>query len=183
MLKKSNVEFSVSVSDSEKERATDLKEKLKEFCDHLDKFKEFFSVLFESLQQIESGKQLIPIGPLLKRYQYKLRAYFNNCVKSFSLVLVAYGKLYSESRTDQIRDVILSTFSEARIEFIKLMGLMDEFDSNDFISEAKASHQQINNYLEKVQVSSQDEWISHIDKNILGRLKLASHFPLVKVTE
>lgn len=173
----------MSVSDSEKERASELKDKLKEFCDHLDKFKEFFLVLLESLDQIETGSQLIPIGSLLKRYQYKLRSYFNNCVKSFSLVLVAYGKLYSESRTDQIRDVILSTFSEARTEFIKLMGKMDDFASDDFVSEAKASYQQINNYLEKIQVSSQDEWISHIDKNILGRLKLASHFSLVKVTE
>jgi hypothetical protein len=183
MRKNSNVEFSVPVSEGEKARATDLRDRIKDFCEHIEKFNEFSEVLTESLDQITSGDQLIPIGALFKKYQYKLRAHFNNCVKSFSLVLVSYGKLYSESRTDQIRDVILSTFSEARTEFINLMSIMDDFDAESFVADAKASQQQINNYLEKVLVSARDEWISHIDKNILGKLKLASDFSLVKVTK
>lgn len=181
MRKNSNVDFSVPVSDGEKTRAEDLRTKIKDFCEHVERFKSFSDVLAESLEQVESGKQLVAIGSLFKKYQYKLRSHFNNCVKAFSLVLVAYGKLYSESRTDQIRDVIINAFSEARTEFINLMKIMDDLDSDSFLPEAKASHQQINNYLEKVLVSAREEWISHIDKNILGKLKLASDFSLVKV--
>lgn len=185
MLKKSDVDFSVPVSDGEKARAAELRTKIKDFCEHVEKFKSFSDVLIESLNQISSGDQLLPIGSLFKKYQYKLRAHFNNCVKAFSLVLTSYGKLYSESRTDQIRDVIINTFSEARTEFIKLMAIMDDFESDNFLTEAKASHQQINNYLEKVLVSAREEWISHIDKNILGKIKLASapSFSLTKVSK
>lgn len=181
MRKNSNVDFSVPVSDGEKARAEELRARLKEFCEYIEKFKTFFDVLAESLEQIESGEQLLQIGALFKKYQYKLRSHFNNCVKSFSLVLVSYGKLYSESRTDQIRDVIINAFSEARTEFINLMRTMDDVESDGFLSEAKASQKQINNYLEKVLVSAREEWISHIDKNILGKLKLASDFSLIKV--
>jgi hypothetical protein len=62
---------------------------------------------------------------------------------------------------------------------------MDDFQADNFLSEAKVSHQQINNYLEKVLVSARDEWISHIDKNILGKIKLASapDFSLIKVSK
>lgn len=181
MRKNSNVDFSIPVSDGEKARAEDLRARIKEFCEHVEKFKSFSDVLRESLDQIESGMQLVAIGSLFKKYQYKLRSHFNNCVKAFSLVLVAYGKLYSESRTDQIRDVIINAFSEARTEFIGLMKTMDDPESDNFLAEAKASQQQINNYLEKVLVSAREEWISHIDKNMLGKLKLASDFSLVKV--
>jgi len=61
------------------------------------------------------------------------------------------------------------------------MKIMDDVESEDFLSEAKASQEQINNFLEKVLVSAREEWISHIDKNILGKLKLASDFSLIKV--
>jgi len=181
--KKSAVEFSVPVSDGEKERAMALRERIQEFCDRVQKFKEFFDAFFTSLEQITSGKDLLPIGGTLKKYQYKLRSHFNNCVKSLSLVLVAYRNLYSESRTDQIRDVMMNTFSEARLKFIELMRVMDDFDSDNFIAEAKENYQQINNYMEKVLASCQEEWISHIDKNILGKLKLASEFSLVRMTK
>lgn len=171
--KKSAVEFSVPVSDSEKERAGELKKRLEDFCDRILKFREFFDAFFTSLEQISSGKDLIPIGATLKKYQYRLRKHFNNCIKALSLVLVSYRGLYSESRTDQIRDVVMNTVSEARLKFIELMRIMDEFDSDNFIAESKENYQQINNYMEKVLASCQEEWISHIDKNILGKLKLS----------
>jgi hypothetical protein len=183
ITKKSAVEFSVPVSDGEKERAVALKDRIHDFCDRIKKFKDFFDAFFTSLEQISSGKDLIPIGATLKRYQYKLRSHFNNCVKTLSLVLVSYRSLYSESRTDQIRDVMMNTFSEARLKFIELMSLMDDFDSDNFIAGAKENYQQINNYMEKVLASCQEEWISHIDKNILGKLKLASSFSLVRTTK
>jgi hypothetical protein len=51
--------------------------------------------------------------------------------------------------------------------------MIDKYDEDNFIADAKQSYQQINNYMEKIVVSSKEEWISHIEKNILGKLKLS----------
>jgi len=181
MIKTSTVEFSVPVSDKEKKIAGELKAKLQDFCDHVEKFQEFLKVLTDSLNEVDSGAQLIPIGRVIVKYKYKLRDRFNNCVKSFSLVLVAYNSIYAESRTDQIRDVMMNTFSEARNEFISLLKQLDDLDADNFLADAKASSQQINKYMEKVLGSAKDEWMQHIDKNILGKLKLASLLEIVRV--
>lgn len=181
MIKVSTVEFSVPVSDKEKKIAEEIREKLNEFCDHVEKFQEFLKVLADSLGEVETGSQLLPIGRLIIKYKYRLREKFNNCVKSFSLVLVAYNNFYPESRTDQIRDVMMNTFSEARNQFIKLIGMFDKLEAENFLADAKVSCEQINKYMEKVLGSAKDEWIQHIDKNILGKLKLASLFEVVRV--
>jgi hypothetical protein len=183
-LKKSSAQFAVEVSEAEKTRATHLREKLDDLAKYIIEFQEFFEAFFKSLDAITDSKQLASIGSLVVRYKFKLREKFNNCVKALSLVVVANRELFKESKTDSIRDVIIAHFSESRLDFIELMGLLSDYTADDFIENGKEMYDQINKTMEKVLSAVQEEWIAHIDKNILGKIKLSSKtLPLVRIGE
>jgi F0F1-type ATP synthase delta subunit len=58
---------------------------------------------------------------------------------------------------------------------------MSDFHEEDFIPKGKEKFDQINKTLQKVLDTVNGEWISHIDKNILGKIKLSSNdFSLVR---
>jgi len=178
---KDSAQFVVPVSTAEKARAFALREKITDFVKYVSEFQEFFQAFFESLEKIQTPDQLIPIGNLLVRYKYKLREKFNSCIKSLSLVVVAYRDLFQESKADSIRDVVVALFSEIRSDFIELMWLMSDYSADDFILKGKEKYDEINKTLEKVLDTCQGEWISHIDKNVLGKIKLSKvEFSLVR---
>lgn len=171
---KTSIQFSVPISDMEKEKAKKLRDSLTTLDSYMEDFLDFFNAFFESLEGINSGSELVPIGDLLVRYKFKLRDKFNNCIRSLSLVIVAYNELFQESKTDNIRDVILAHYSEIRTDFIALLSIMSDYSKDTFVEEGKEKYSEISGTMEKVLTAIREEWIAHIDKNILGKIKLSN---------
>lgn len=168
----STVNFSVPVSEEEKKRAKDLRSALEDFSLEISKFLEFFSVFTDSLEEITDGKELIPISDTVIKFVYKMRSKFNDLMNKLSRVLFFATKLYSEPKTDQAKEVMMSTSGEARIALIELIRLCDDLAHKDFVVTAKELCGTVVDFLEKSSSAAHDEWISHIDRHILGRSRL-----------
>lgn len=178
-MKIAEVTFSMEVTPEEQASATHVRVQLKEFIVHLEEFQEFFDIFFESIDELESGKELIPIASVLKKYQIKLREMYNNIIRSMAAAIHAYQNIFTDSEMDAMQDIVLQNVAASRDSFIELMQQMDNFDEDDFIEDAKESYEQINKYLEKAQETVTNEWFGHIDHDILGKIRLSNrNFPL-----
>lgn len=168
-----SVEFSVPVSESEKKQAQLLRNEMDALLEYMSEFHEFFDILAESLGEVESGKELVSIGNLIVKYKYKLRDHFNNVIRQLSKVLLESKRLFSETKTDQIQETIKANFSEIRLAFIDVIHFMEDYSSDDFPSKTVEKYELINKYMSQVEIVLRDEWMAHIDKNILTKVKLS----------
>jgi len=168
----SSVEFSIPVSDAEKKSASALRDALADFAESMEDFKKFFEAFSESISEIQSGKDMLPIVDVIIRYIYKMRKEFNDCVMKLSIVLAHANNVYGESKTDQIKDTLVGSFDELRLSVIELIRLCDDMNSDRFKDKATKLISSINSYMDKAVTIAHDEWISHIDRHVLGRVRL-----------
>jgi hypothetical protein len=179
MAKYATVTFSMEVSDEERRAATAIRTKFAEFNTRITEFVDFFEILFSSLDQINEGKQLLPIAGVLKKYQFKLKELFNNVIMTLAAALDESSDKIVDTKMSNIRELVIQNMSEVRSLFIDLMGILDNFEDDAFVEKGKDLHEQINKYLEKVQEIVSSELFSHIDFDILGKIRLGSPgFPL-----
>lgn len=178
-MKTANVTFSMEVSPEEQAAATGVREKLSEFVDHLEEFQEFFSIFFESIDELTSGEELLPIAGVFKKYQLKLRELYNNMIRSMASAIHAYQQIFQDAEMDEMQEIALQNVAESREQFIELMQRMDNFNDDEFITDAKELYEQINKYLDRARETVTDEWFGHIDHDILGKIRLShQEFPL-----
>ncbi len=170
----SSVTFSMEVSQEEKDAATRVRDGFSEFLEHTQEFQDFFQVFFDSIDQVNESKQLLPIAAIIKRYQLKLRELYNNAVRSLGSALHEYGESFSDTKMDSMRDIVIQNMAESRSRFIDLMHAMDSIEDDKFLEDAKELYADINKYLEKVRDTVADEWFGHIDHDILGKIRLSS---------
>jgi hypothetical protein len=168
----STVEFSIPVSDAEKKAATLLRDALSEFSDSMDDFKNFFEAFSDSVSDVQVGADLMPIVEVVIRYVYKMRQEFNECVLKLSVVLAYANNVYNESKTDQIKDTLVGAFDELRLSVIELINLCEDLSNEKFKDKATKLIDSINLYMDKAVTVAHDEWIAHIDRHILGRVRL-----------
>lgn len=170
--------FSHDIPPEEKESAERIRSAFVDLIDNQKKLVDFLAVLFDSLDQLTNPQQLIKIAPLLKRYEQRLRAVFNNYVKSLGIALSTYSKNLQDLELDNLRDLMVEHAKELRDHMVKLINDMSDVENPSYVSDLKSTYNSVKNDTDKISSIVEDEWYSHIDYDILGKIRLSRHIPM-----
>jgi len=177
-MKTAGPALSLPVTDKEKQNARAIRNGFENVLRKQDGFIDYLNVLFDQLDVLDEKAGLGSISPLLKRYEHKMRKVFNSYINSLSNAVSVYERNFSDSELDNIRDLIIENVRNMRQEVIDLLVLMKDVSDSEFVPEAKKSYEGILNAAEQIENTIRDEWFSHIDYDILGKIRLGSNIPL-----
>ena len=175
-----NPEFSVPVSGQERKLAKNLRDRFEELIVTLDEFDKFLLVFFDNVDDLEDNVNLTTLGPLIKKYEHKLKKKFNFFMTKLEDALDNYQTGFSDTKLDNIRDLIIENTKGMRNGLIKLIRLFKKVKDPEFVKEAKDTYVIIAESIAQLNVIIKEELFRHIDYDILGRIRLGvSEAPLV----
>jgi len=177
-MKTAGPAFTVPVSDSEKAQAIKVREGFEDVLSAQEKFFSFAAILFGHLEELEDQTGLMKISPLLKQYEHKMKKIFNKYIKEFSKALALYEENFSDTEMDEIRDLIIENVKGMRNIVIDLIVLMKDIGDDNFVQEALEKYRALENLNEKLSAIIENEWFSHIDYDVLGKIRLGHEIPL-----
>lgn len=177
-MKTAGPAFTIPVSKEEKALAIKVRKAFEKVLKVQDDFIKFTGILFENLEELEDKTGLQKISSILKKYEYKMKDKFNAYLKEFSKALSIYENNFSDTEMDDIRDLIIENIRSIREVVIDIIVLMKDVGSKDFVQESLAKYKSLKEQNKQLEEIIKNEWFSHIDYDVLGRIKLGYDLPL-----
>lgn len=172
IMKTAEPQFTVPVSPKEKKMAETIRAKFEELLKDLEEFDRFLLVFFDHIDDLQEQTNLKSLSPLIVKYEYKLKDKFNQFMEKMEEALDSYRTGFADTQLDNIRDLIIENTKSIRNALIELLKLFKKVSDSEFISEAKKKYTAISNAISQMNTLIKGELFSHIDYDILGRIRL-----------
>jgi len=178
-MKTAEPAFSLPVSNHEKKIAEKIRKEFEDLLKELEKFSRYLLVFFDNADDLEGTEDLSSLAPLVKKYEVKLKNRFNAFTDKLEKGLTNYNDGFADTELDNIRDLIIENTKNMRKGIIDLLKHFNKVEDPEFLKEAKDAYAVINKSIEQLEFIIKDELFTHIDFDILGRIRLGvSQAPL-----
>ena len=174
-MKTAGPAYSLPVSKEEKKIAEELRVEFMELLKELEKFSRYLLVFFDRIDDIADTENLDSISPLLKKYERKLKAKFNDFLQALEDGLAHYNDSFADTELDNIRDLIIEHAKNMRKSLLVLLELFDRVSDPEFVASAKTAYEGIAKSIEQLEFMIREELFDHIDYDILGRIRLGTN--------
>jgi hypothetical protein len=173
-MKTAGPAFSLPVSKEEKKIAEELRKEFLTLLKELEKFSRYLLVFFDRIDDLADTENLHSLGPLMKKYERKLKKKFNDFLQALEEGLAHYNDSFADTELDNIRDLIIEHAKSMRKSLLTLLDLFDRVGDPEFIQSAKTAYEGIAKSIEQLEFVIREELFDHIDYDILGRIRLGS---------
>ena len=171
--------YSLPVSNYEKQIAEKIRSDFKSMLQELDRLSRYLLVFFDNVDDLPSNEDLTSLTPLMKKYEVKLKNRFNSFTTKLEEGFAHYNDGFADTKLDNIRDLIIETTKVMREGVVSLLKAFNKVEDPEFLTEAKTAYELIDKNIQQLFFIVQEELFSHIDLDILGRIRLGiSQVPL-----
>lgn len=161
--------FTVSITDEERALAQEVR---KDFESLLARHKELIRLVEVLNDGVEDVVDFRAIGESILKFRIKLRDEFNDLIKAVSQTLGEYPDAFKDIGYKQIRDIYIEYINRCHEGMTELLAIMNKYSEDNFGSELSAATYNLIKYLESAHDSLKNEWIEHIDYDIIGKVKI-----------
>ena len=166
--------YSVEISKDEMSQATKTRESFDLLVKSLDESFEKLKMVRELLDQFTDSSHFKQMRDLFIRYKHRIIGLFNEFLTQLQVALEDMNKSLSDTEMDNIKDTIVGECGELREGIDKLAEILDEPDSPNFLNTFKSTFDRLQERKNSLHEIITDHLFSHIDYDILGRIKLGS---------
>ena len=177
MIRLSKPTYSVEISDDEKQQATTTRKEFAQMIDLLDASFEKLQKVKELLSQYNSSSDFKSIKDLFIRYKHKIVHSFNEFLDQLQLALEEMNNTISDTEMENIKNTIVEEVRELRDGVILITEALDTPESPDFIKIFSETFDKLDKRKISLVEIVNDHLFSHIDYDILGRIKLGCNRP------
>lgn len=174
MIRISAPTYSVEISDEEKKQALRTRDEFEKVVKLLEAAFEKLESVRDLLDQYKDSSHFKQIKDLFIRYKHKIVHLFNDFLDQLQICLEQTNNTLTDTEMDSIRDTIVEEVRELRDGVVQISVELETPEAPEFIE----SFTEICNRLDKRKTSLieiiNDHLFSHIDYDILGRIKLGS---------
>lgn len=171
--------YAVPVSDAEKKTANLMRKKFVEVLKQLERLDRYLLVFFDNVDDLDNSVDISSLGLLLKRYEKKLKHKFTEFSDELEKGLTGYSASLTDTKLDNIRDLIIENTKNMREGMIELFKFFRKVQDPEFLSEVKKTYDVIKSSIDDLSNVIRDQLFTHLDQNILGRLRLGqANIPL-----
>jgi len=172
LTKKAITINSIEISEEEKAQAVVTRKAFETMLDAMNKAFEHLNILSGALSEISDPKSLEQLRKLFKQYKRNTQKIFNEFIDTVQTALEEIRKTVSDSEMERIQDTMVGEIREIRDGVEKLLVYLKEPQEADFIKNFTETVDRISTRREGLGELVQESLFSHVDFDILGKLRL-----------
>lgn len=166
--------YSIEISEDEKSQAQTTRDSFEILANNLDEAFDKLKVVRELLEQFKDPSHFKHLRDLFIRYKHRIISLFNEFLTQLQQALGHLNNTISDSEMENIKDTIVGESRELRDGIDELAEFLEEPDSPDFIKSFSETYDRLNERKNSLHEIITDHLFSHIDYDILGKIKLGS---------
>ena len=164
--------YSVEISEDEMAQALKTRTSFEVLAQNLDDSFDKLKMVRELLEQFTDSSHFKQMRDLFIRYKHRVISLFNDFLKQLQIALENMNNSLSDTEMDNIKDTIVGESRELRDGIDELAEILDEPDSPNFLTSFKTTFDRLHERKNSLHEIITDHLFSHIDYDILGRIKL-----------
>jgi hypothetical protein len=166
--------YSVEISEDEMTKASKTRESFDLLAKKLDEAFDKLKMVRELLDQFTDPSQFKKMRDLFIRYKHRIVGLFNEFIDQLQAALESMNDSLSDTEMDNIKDTIVGECGELRDGMDTISEILDEPDSPKFLNNFKSTFDRLQERKDSLHEIITDHLFSHIDYDILGRIKLGT---------
>lgn len=174
VIKLSKPIYSVDINESEQKQAQITRDAFEKLTERLTEAFEKLKIVREMLGQFKDSSHFVHIKDLFVRYKHRITDLFNDFLNHLQISLQEMNKMLSDNEMENIKDTIVGEAREIRDGVEELSQLLDTPDAPDFINDFGNCYDRLEQRTDSLNEIITDHLFSHIDYDILGRIKLGA---------
>ena len=175
MYKESEPTLVIDITNEERKQAETVRKEFKKLEGLLDAAFDSLNKLNGSLQQFTDSSEFVKLDHLFVQYRHKLQHYFNDFIDQLQVSLDQLNKMISDTETKKIRDTIIGESREIRDGALNILELLGDTSHQEFLKNFKETFVKLNGRRTAISEIITDQFFTHIDKDILGKIKLGRY--------
>lgn len=170
--------FRIPVSDTEKENAKIVRNTFESTLSARKALMDFLGLFFDNLEELDANGGIPKISTVLVKFTYKSKKKFNDFLRLFGQSIHSYESSFSDSDMDDILDLLIDNVQSTREFFIELVDIMGDLENDSFVAESSNKYNTLLELHESFTDIMTNQLLSHIDYDILGKIKIGKSLPL-----
>jgi len=164
--------FVLDISSDERKQAEKVRGEFKKLELLLGGAFESLGRLAASMQGLQHNDRMIELKSLFIKYKHKVQDLFNEFLDQLQVSLEQMNEMISDSSTLKIRDTIVGEVRELRDGALEVIALLNRPEDPTFLKEFQEIFVRLSAREKSLREIISDQLTGHIDRDILGKIKL-----------
>lgn len=164
--------FVLDINDDERKQAEKVRDEFKKLEMLLGDAFDSLGRLVSAMQGMQHSDKIIELKPLFVKYKHRVQDLFNSFLDQLQTCLEQMNNMISDSETIKIRDTIIGEVREIRDGALGLIKFLGHPENPNFIKEFQETFVRLDAREKSLKEIISDQLASHINRDILGKIKL-----------
>jgi len=173
--------YSIDITDNEMAQAAQTRKEFESLIFHMDDAFQHLYKLDSALESLKDSANFSSLADLFVKFRRKTKKLFDVFIKQLESSLFSINKMISDSEMVRIKETIVAEIREIRDGVNEILQVLEVPTDPQFIQDYREIVERIGHRANSLEEVITDQLYSHIDHDILGKIRLGSKKPALVI--